>query len=26
MHLAALQAMGGEIFHMGELGKACVIK
>ncbi len=25
-HLAALQAMGGEIFYMGELGKACVIK
>jgi 3-hydroxyisobutyrate dehydrogenase len=26
MHLAALQAMGGSIFYMGELGKACVIK
>jgi len=25
-HRAALQAMGGAIFYMGELGKACVIK
>ena len=25
-HLAALDAMGGSIFYMGELGKACVIK
>lgn len=25
-HLAALEAMGGSIFYMGELGKACVIK
>jgi 3-hydroxyisobutyrate dehydrogenase len=25
-HRAALQAMGGEIFYMGELGKACIIK
>ena len=25
-HHAALQAMGGAIFYMGELGKACVIK
>ncbi len=25
-HLPAFQAMGGEIFHMGELGKASVIK
>jgi 3-hydroxyisobutyrate dehydrogenase len=25
-HHAALQAMGGTIFYMGELGKACVIK
>jgi 3-hydroxyisobutyrate dehydrogenase len=25
-HRAALQAMGGSIFYMGELGKACVIK
>ena len=25
-HAPALRAMGGEIFYMGELGKACVIK
>ena len=25
-HRAALEAMGGSIFYMGELGKACVIK
>ena len=25
-HLAALEAMGGSIFYMGELGKACIIK
>jgi 3-hydroxyisobutyrate dehydrogenase len=25
-HLPALEAMGGSIFYMGELGKACVIK
>jgi 3-hydroxyisobutyrate dehydrogenase len=25
-HLAALEAMGGSIFYMGQLGKACVIK
>jgi 3-hydroxyisobutyrate dehydrogenase len=25
-HQAALEAMGGSIFYMGELGKACVIK
>jgi len=25
-HRTALQAMGGEIFYMGELGKACIIK
>jgi 3-hydroxyisobutyrate dehydrogenase len=25
-HLKALEAMGGSIFYMGELGKACVIK
>jgi 3-hydroxyisobutyrate dehydrogenase len=26
IHRAALEAMGGSIFYMGELGKACVIK
>jgi 3-hydroxyisobutyrate dehydrogenase len=25
-HLPALEAMGGSIFYMGELGKACVLK